>query len=311
MKKSILYKSIIFMLLAALFLTACNKPQESDLGKVDDIDTAYPITIIDSYDNEVVINEMPNRIISVAPSITEIFFALGVEDKLVGRTEYCDYPEEAIKIENIGSLRSPNIEKIVELQPDLIIASTHFEKDVYDKLVELDIKILLLDPKNTFEGVYDNIEKIGQVLNVNDDAKDIVTEIKQRIDVVIDKVEGQTKPEVYYVVGFGEYGDYTAGGGTFINEMIEMAGGLNVAREINGWKYNIERLVEQDPDLLVVSKYNNTKGEIALANGYSELSAVKEGRVYEIDNNILDRQGPRIAEGIEELAKIFHPGLFE
>ena len=127
----------------------------------------------------------------------------------------------------------------------------------------------------------------------------------------MDKVKDQEKPSVYYVVGFGEYGDYTAGGDTFIGKMIEMAGGKNVAKEAEGWAYSLEKLVEQNPDILICSKHFDSKAGIELANGYKELSAVKEGRLYEIDNDLLDRPGTRLADGLEELARLIHPNVFK
>lgn len=314
-RKNKLYKIMLVILVMGLVLMGCNSTKQIDkveenLGG-DVKESVYPLRIVDSYDNEVVLNELPKKVISIAPSITETIFALGVENRIIGRTSFCDFPLEVENIEIIGSMRSPNIEKIIELQPDLIIASTHFENEVYDKFIELGINILVLDPRNSFDGVYDMIEKLGQVFNVTQDANVLISEMKLRVDQVMNKVKDQPKPIVYYVVGFGEHGDFTAGGGTFISDMIEMVGGINAAKDVEGWKYNIERLIEQDPDILIVSKYNDFKEGIILANGYNELTAIKEGRLFEIDNNTLDRQGPRLVLGLEELAKIIHPNLFK
>ena len=135
--------------------------------------------------------------------------------------------------------------------------------------------------------------------------------MKSKVNDVIEAVKDQPKPEIYYVVSYGEGGDYTATGETFISQIIEMAGGKNAADDAQGWKYNIEKLVEKDPDILICPKYFDSKQGIIQANGYKELTAVKEGRLFEIDNNMLDRQGPRIADGLEELAKILHPDQFE
>ncbi|QUH24430.1 ABC transporter substrate-binding protein [Serpentinicella alkaliphila] len=308
--KNKIIKIIVSVLIINMIMTGCNSLGQADNTGNNNMDI-YPLTIIDSYENEVIIEEMPNRVISIAPSITEIIFNLGLEDKLVGRTDFCNFPLEAESIESIGSLTSPNIEKIIELEPDLIIASTHFQKEVYDKLSELQIKLLVLDSKGSFDGVYMTIEKIGKVFNVNNKALELIRHMKSTVEEVLDKLKDEPKPTVYYVVGFGEYGDFTAGGDTFINDMLEMAGAINIASEVTGWKYSLERIIEQDPHMLIVSKYYNTKDEIMVANGYSELTAIKEGRVYEIDNNLLDRQGPRIALGLKELAKIVHPNLFE
>jgi len=119
----------------------------------------------DSYDREVNLDKEPERIVSVAPNITEIIFALGKQDKLVGRTDFCDYPEEAKNIESIGNIDQPNVEKIVELQPDVVIASSIFTKEMLQKLEEANIKVAIFQAEKDFEGVYNMIEKIGLLLN--------------------------------------------------------------------------------------------------------------------------------------------------
>ncbi|WP_350342818.1 ABC transporter substrate-binding protein [Proteinivorax tanatarense] len=312
MNKKLTTFILLMSMLGLLFMGGCQGAGDKDEDVSMEIEsTEFPLTITDSYDNEVTLEEKPERIITVAPSITETIFALGQEDYLVGRTDFCDYPNEVGQIESIGTLQEPNIEKIVELEPDVVVASTHFSEDVYNKLTELDIKVVLLNPQDSFEGVYHVIEKLGKILDANKEAEELVSEMEETIEQVTEKVQDQPNPRIYYVVGYGEHGDFTAGGDTFINEIIEMVSAENVASEIEGWNYSLERLVEQDPDMLIVSKHNNAKEGIMEASGYKELTAVKEERVYEIDNNLLDRQGPRIAEGLKQLAKIVHPDVFK
>lgn len=272
--------------------------------------TQFPLTLTDSYDQEVTFEAKPERIITVAPSITEIIFALGQEEFLVGRTDFCDYPNAVENIDTIGSLREPNLEKIIELEPEVVIASTHFTEEAFEALSNVGIKVIILNPNDSFEGVYEVISTLGKILDVTEVAENLVTEMKETVEDVIARVKDQEQPRVYYVVGYGEFGDWTAGGGTFINEMIEMANGINVASDVDGWSYSLEKLVEHDPDMLIVSDKYNVKEDIAVTNGYDELTAVKEGKIFEIDNNLLDRQGPRLAQGFKELAKILHPDAF-
>ncbi|OPJ55393.1 ABC transporter substrate-binding protein [Alkalithermobacter paradoxus] len=306
MKKII---SSILSILIIFALVGCSQVEDKNENK-EESSSKYPMTIVDSYEREVILESEPNTIISIAPSITETIFALEAQDKLIGRTDFCDYPENVSNIESIGSLTEPNIEKIVELNPDLVIASTHFKKEVLEKLEEADIKVLVLYGPESFEGVYEVITKLGTVLNKEDKANEVINSMKETVDYVVNKVKDKEKPRVYYVVGFGEYGDYTAGKGTFISQIIEMAGGENVANDVEGWQYSIERLLEHDPDMLICSEHFDTKKGIQEANGYKELTAVKEDRLFEIDNNLLDRQGPRLADGLYKLAKIIHPDLF-
>ncbi|RCX20109.1 iron complex transport system substrate-binding protein [Anaerobacterium chartisolvens] len=275
------------------------------------VTNSFPITVTDSYDRRIEITAEPQRVISIAPNITEIVFSLDRSEKLVGRSEYCDFPEEAADIASIGSLTEPSIERIAELKPDLVIASTHFAKETVQTLEELGIKVAVFYGEESFEGVYDTIRKVGTVLDAKENAEKLVSEMKIKVQNVLDKVADKPKPSVYYVVSFGKTGDYTAGGDTFIGNMLEMAGGRNTADDVTGWAYSLEKLIEQKPEIIICSKYYNSKQGIENTNGYKELEAVKAGRLYEIDNNLLDRQGPRLAQGLEELARIIHSEVFK
>ena len=273
--------------------------------------TTYPVTITDSFGREVTVDEEPQKVISLSPAITEIVFALGQEGKLIGRTDYCDYPQEAAEIESVGDLMDPNIEKIVELEPDIVIASAHFQEEVLQKLEESDVKVAVLYGEESFEGAYEAIGKVGNLLNAQEAASGIIDDMKTTVADVKQRVEGKEKPSVYYVVGFGEMGDYTAGKNTFIGQLIEMAGAKNAADDVEGWSYSLEKLLEKNPDYLICSKSDNHKEQLRTANGYKDLDAVKNDRVYEIDKNMLERQGPRLAEGLKEIAKYIHPDVFE
>lgn len=273
--------------------------------------TAYPLTVKDSYGREVTIDKEPGRIISLAPNITEIVHGLGLMDRLVGRTDFCDYPVEVNDIASVGNIDDPSIEKIAELNPDLVIASSILKKESSEKIEELGITLIIFKDETSFEGVYQVIESVGKATNVQDNAAKVIEDMKQKVQDVAEKVSSKEKPLVYYVVGFGQYGDFTAGGDTFIGQMIEMAGGENAAGDVEGWRYSLEKIVEKDPDVLICSKYFDTKAGIEAANGYKDLSAVKEGKLFEIDNNMLDRQGPRLADGLVDLAKIIHPEAFK
>lgn len=270
---------------------------------------SYPITITDSYGKEITLEQEPMKIISVGPNITEIIYALGAEKKLIGRTDYCDYPEQVLEIESIGTLYTPDIEKIVSLEPDLVISSTHFDGEDAEKLESLGIPVMGLYEEYELTGVYSMIDILGTALNKKAEAVTVVEDMKKTIDEVVASVKGLETPTVYYVVGWGEYGDFTAGENTFIGNMITLAGGDNIAKEVVDWKYNLESLVEADPDIIVVG--NGEKETFCTTQGYTELTAVVEGRVYEIDRNLFDRQGYRNAEGLKVLANIFHPEITE
>lgn len=310
-KRLLLWISIIIFTLS---IAGCSQMQSSQSSEkpisTPANDNVYPLAIKDSYGREINIESEPQKIISIAPNITEIIYAIGKSSKLIGRSEYCDYPEDVKKIASVGAIEEPSIEKIVELKPDLVLVSTHFKKEVVQKLESMGIKIAAFYGDENFEGVYYTIEKVGTVLNAKDNANKLIEDMKAKVQNVADKVKDKPSPSVYYVLSYGKMGDFTAGKDTFIGKMIQMAGGKNAADDAEGWSYSLEKLVEKNPEILICSKYFNSKQGIESTNGYKDLAAVKNGKLYEIDNNMLDRQGPRLADGLIELAKIIHPEAF-
>lgn len=270
--------------------------------------TTYPATITDSNGKEVVIESEPMKVVSMGPNITEMLYAIGAGDRLVGRTDYCDYPQEALAVESVGSLSTPDIEKIISLEPNVVIASTHFSEDAEKQLSDLGIDVIVLYEEHNVEGVYTIIDTLGTIFNMQEQATLVRDEMKTSIEETVEAVKGLEAPSVYYVVGYGEYGDYTAGGDTFVGQLITMAGGKNIAQDVSGWSYSLESLLEADPDIIILAEYNK---DFMTAENYKDLSAVKNGNVYVIDINLLDRQGYRNAEGVRVLAEIFHKDAFE
>ena len=307
------FKSIIIImsvLMLTLGLVSCGD-KKSEEGSVSGIETVttYPLSITDSNGKEVIIESEPKTVVSLGPNVTEMIYALDKGEKLVGRTKYCDYPEQALEVKEVGTLTKPDLELIAEINPDLVVASTHFKEEAQAKLDELGITTIVLYSEESFEGVYNSIETLGQILNASANAKNVIEGMKEKVEEVTKKVEGLEKPSMYYVVGFGEK-DSTAGGDTFIGEMIRMANGENIANDSEGWGYSKEKIAEKNPEIIVLSDKNDTKDTFTTTDVYKDLEAVKNGNVYEIDQNLLNRQGPRLAEGLEALAKILHPEAF-
>lgn len=300
---------IIVMLLGVISCTGCLNEKSNRVAPKRAV-AGYPLQVIDSYQRGVTITQAPKRIISLAPNITETLFVLGKGRLLVGRTNYCDYPAAVRQIATVGSLQSPNLEKIVQLRPDLVIASTHFKKAVLTKLEELGIKVVVLYGEESFAGVYDTIRQVGRIVNASPKAEQVIVAMRRQVNSVTSRVKDRPKPRVYYVVSFGKTGDYTAGRNTFIAKMLALAGGANVADDTKGWQYSVEQLVAHNPEIVICSKYFNNKTSLQQATGYRDLSAIKAGRLFAIDNNLLDRQGPRLAEGLVALARIIHPEVF-
>lgn len=281
---------------------------EADTTKV--ADTVYPLVLTTKFGATLTIKEEPKTIISLAPELTETIYALNAGDKMIGRSTYCDYPEAVKALPEMGSLFELNIEAIVAKAPDLVVLSSMASEDLVKSLTDQGLNVFLADYDASFEATYDYIALMGMVLNRNTEARTVVADMKTRIEAVQAKVANLEKPSVYYVVGAGEYGDSAATGDTFIGQMLEISGGTNAAADGKNWQYSIEKLVEKNPDILLCTSLYGMKDQLLALEGYKTLSAVTEGRLYEVDENLFSRQGPRVAEGVEVLAKIFHPEAF-
>ena len=271
--------------------------------------SVYPMTITDSDGKEITIETEPMTVVSMAPNITELIYKLGLDSRLIGRTDYCDYPEAVSSIESVGTLREPDIEKIISLKPDIVIASTHFSKESEKQLTDLGVQVIVLYEEHDIEGVYTIIETLGSIFNIKATSNEVANEMRTSVEAATTAVAGLEAPSAYYVVSYGEYGDYTAGGDTFVGQLITLAGGNNIAQEVSGWSYSLESLMEADPDIIIIDK--SMKDSFITAENYKDLTAVKNNQVYGIDKNILERQGYRNAEGIRTLAEIFHSEAFK
>ncbi|MBN1776410.1 MAG: ABC transporter substrate-binding protein [Clostridiales bacterium] len=267
--------------------------------------TVYPLKVTDSYGNTAVIESEPMRIVSCAPNVTELLFELGAGEKVVGRTDYCNYPDEVFSIDSVGSIDIPSIESIIALEPDLVIASSIFTESSYDALVGLGLPVVVWHEEYDIDGVQNMIRAVGEILDRNAEAEVLIEKMDKRIEKAVENIEGQERPSVYYAVSFGEYGDYTAGGDTFVHRLIETAGGDNIAADISGWSFSLEKLIEADPDIILVNQY--MLEDFIATEPYSGLSAVQNGRVFGVDSDLLERQGYRNAEGIALLVSLFYP----
>ena len=304
---------ILLLIVLAVFMTACKADEQKPAAVSSTVEkgqTVYPLTIVDSYNRTVVLEKKPERIVSISPTLTETLCALGQEAKIVGRTDYCDYPETIKKVESIGELMAPNVEKIVELKPDLVLTSTFVNEETVKSMETVGLKVVSIYGEDSFQNAYDSIERVGLLTDSNNKAKIMIDGMKAKVELVQNKIKNKAKTSIYYVVDYGKAGDFTAGGDTFIGKIIDIAGGQNIAEDVKGWSFSLEKLIEKDPNVIICSKYYGAKQGFSSLKGYKELSAVKNGKVFEIDNNMLDRQGPRIADGLLTVAKILHPEAF-
>lgn len=272
--------------------------------------TTYPVTLKDSAGRDVLIAAEPRRIVSVAPSNTELLFALGKGSSLVGRSEWCDFPAEAAAIESVGGFFPPNYEKIVSLSPDLVLLVGGTD-EARDKLAnEYKLTVFVVDPQ-TFEQLYASIATLGTILNAQPAAEGLVAGMKKDVaDVAAVVAKAASKPKVFYEVWHDPL--MTAGSGTFIDDLIKLAGGHNAGEVVSGWvPFSLEQLAAADPDVIITGGVDGP-AEIKARKGWEGFAAVKSGRIFPVDDpNILVRPGPRLVLGLKWMAGKLHPDLFK
>lgn len=284
-----------FLLGFVLLFAACGSKQQQ--VSVND-------TVIDDYGREVIVPSHPTRVVSTSPAVTEIMFALGAGDLLVGRTDFCVYPEEAAQIPTIGGISNLNVERILSLNPDLVISGSMVSKKATDQLDKMGTPIVCVIEKPKFDVLYDNITAIGKLVGKEQEADSLNALMRQRVNALIDMDTARPThsiPKVYYVVGFGPSGNFTAGGNTFINDIIRMAGGRNIAENVSGWSYSLEALVKEDPDYIIVRREDSAS--FCSTRPYSTLRAVRQGNVIGMESGTMDLQVPRNIDAILYLRK--------
>jgi iron complex transport system substrate-binding protein len=271
-----------------------------------------PIT--DDQGREVQLEGRPERIISHVPSITETFFALDLGDKVVGVSDYCNYPEEAKQKPRVGGYYTPSIEKIVSLSPDVVLTDGYPEN--ISQLDGLNIPYIVMEPKD-IDGILHNIELLGEITGSEDQASQLINDMEGRIHDVVATVADATRPSVFYVFDATDPArPWTAGPGSFVDGLIRLAGGENIAAQAqDSWiQFSIEELVDSDPDIILADSQMGTAtislDEIKELAGWQDTTAVREDRIYIIDSDLVNRHGPRIVQALEEIARIIHPEQF-
>ena len=289
---------LVALLSIALVLTACSPTEQTPIEYV-----------FDDLGRLVAINGTPQRIVSLAPSNTEILFALGLGDKVVGVTDWCDYPPEALDKEKVGSYDIPNIEKIVTLTPDLILAAHGTSIDVINTLEGLGLTVFGIKTID-LDDLLNDIRRVGEITDKELEAQALTYEMESRIQAVTDQTEElEQRPRVFYIIWHDPL--WTAGAGTFIHELIEKGGGVNICQNITGYTtISIEEAVARNPEIIISSVLSydwaiNATGPLASTN------ASQTDRIFTCDDNLVQRPGPRLVEGLEWIAHFIHPAIFE
>jgi iron complex transport system substrate-binding protein len=285
------------LLSIALALTACSPGEQTPVNYV-----------FDDLGRLVAINGTPQRIISLAPSNTEILFALGLGDKVVGVTDYCDYPPEALNKTKVGGYANPDIEKIVALNPDLILVAYGTPMEVINTLVGLGLTVFGIKTTD-LDDLLNDIRRVGEITDKEVEAQALTSAMASRIQAVTNQTaELQQKPRVFYIVWHDPL--WTAGSGTFIHELIEKAGGVNIFGNVTGYPMvSIEEVIARDPEIIIASEWSYdwaiNASELASTN------ASQTGRIYTVDDDLVQRPGPRLVEGLEWFAHFIHLEIFE
>lgn len=247
---------------------------------------------------------------SLAPSVTEIIFDLGAGSMLVTRTDYCNYPAEAAKITSVGKMNEPSIEKIIAQKPTVVIAETHFKEHVLNQLKKAGMEVIAFNTPNSMEETYESIKTIASIIDKNYEARALISTMKGKLAQVALKTKDLKKPTAYIVVGTGQNGEYTHGKDSFMNEILKTCGYVNAGEDAEGWSYTLEKLIKKNPNYILTPAWamDTIKTEAA----YKGLSAVKDGKVVQINNDIFSRASNRVVtEGLKELLKIAHPEVIK
>ncbi len=297
------------ILFSGLLVSCASEPETT---------TPAPAIITDQLGRTVTLKTTdPQRIVSLAPANTEILFALGLGERIVGVTDYSDYPPEAALIPNIGRYDTPNIEQILAVNPDLILADSIHKAEIIPQLESHGLTVVTLAPAN-FDQIFASIRMVGEITGTEDKADELLNDMRERVAAITDKTKDLSESErvsVFYLVWHDPL--MTSGGDTLINEMIEMSGGKNLFEEVSGAAIvELEELIARNPQVIIAGVGMGIDVEITMQFFETEprlndTDAIKNGRVYGIHLDISGRTGPRIVEGLEAFARSIHPELFE
>jgi len=268
--------------------------------------------IKDEIGRRLIINNTPRHIVSLAPGITEILYALNLETKIAGVTSFCNWPREARQKPQIGGFINPSIEKIVSLQPDLILATVDGNrKDVVRQLERLGLTVYVTNPQDT-KGILESILHIGEITSEQKNARALVQKLKKRLDNITEQTGKKIKPRIFFQIGLDPV--ITAGRDTFINEIISLAGGINIAASDMARypRYSAEGILSGAPDIILFAPMANDSEFTTVKKfwqKFPEIPAVKNNKIYPIETDLISRASPRIIDAIEKMALIFHPEI--
>ncbi len=310
-----LFNFVVTAALLAGLLAACSLAPAS----TSEPTAASPVlTVTDGLGRTLSLDPNPSRVISLAPSNTEILFAVGAGELVVGRDDFSNYPEGVLELPSVGgSMGDYNLEQIASLQPNLILAAEINTPEQVKALEDLNIQVYYLSNPTDLEGVYQNLLIVGELTGRKSQAEELAHSLRARVEAVSQKLAGVTeRPKVFYELDGSEPSKpWTTGRGTFMDLLIRLAGGENVAAGMDSsWgQFGLEALLLADPDFILLgdAAYGVTPEQVAARAGWEQLTAVQAGQVIPFNDDMASRPGPRLVDGLEILARTLHPELFD
>lgn len=300
---------VIISILAALLLSACGPAATPAPAE---------ITYTDGLGRSVALAAPAQKIVSLAPSNTEILFAIGAGAQVVGRDEFSDYPAEAKALPSVGgSMGTYSLETIASLKPDLVLAAEINTPEQVKALEDLGVRVYYLSNPTDLDGLYANLEIVGQLTGHETEAEALAASLQARVQAVQEKLMpiSSVFTVFYELDGSDPAKPWTAGAGTFLSQLISMAGGSNVGDRLQGdyAQMSQEELLVANPMVILLgdAAYGVTAEQVAARPGWEALAAVQQGRIYPFDDNLVSRPGPRLVDGLEQIAKLLRPELFK
>ncbi|MFC7147553.1 ABC transporter substrate-binding protein [Cohnella cellulosilytica] len=269
-------------------------------------ETVYPLALKDSTGTDVVFEQAPERVVTIAPSETEVMFAIGAGAKVVAVDNYSDYPEEAQALEKVGDMNT-NLEALLAAKPDVVLAHSGMQANVIEELRKLDVKVFASDPK-TLQQVMEKIGTVGQIMNAQEGAAQVVATMNDELKRVTDALQGVAAKKVYMEFSPG----WTVGSGEYMDEVLTLAGGDNVSKANSGWfEVDPEAVIQANPEVILYAVNPNFDLGIPQAikerPGFDAIDAVKNDRMFAVDDNSISRVGPRLTKVLYDMAKAIHP----
>ena len=313
MKKFFWLTSCLVLIIFVIGYVIWDK-QESSKQETSSLEKAS-FSATDSRGKEIILGQKPQRIISLAPSNTEILFALGLDEEIVGITDYCNYPPEKVaQKEKIGGFATPNFEEIVSLNPNVVFATSGVQIQAVERLEELGVEIYVLEAE-TIENLLAEIKNIGKLTGKSQQAQELTDAFEKRIKAVKEKISNlpsDQKPKVFLEIWPDPL--WTAPTKTLIYQVIELAGGRHAVTIEGDWNQvttvNPESVIDANPDVILLAFEGSNPASVYQLAGWSAVSAIINRKVFQIDPDIISRPGPRIIDALEQIAKILHPDLF-